>query len=279
MPNSYATWALAVVIILLLAAIVKIVMRTVRNGEIYLGHKRPAKFDFNLIVIGAGSAGLVSAYIAAMGRAKVALIERDKMGGDCLNTGCVPSKALLRTARLVAEARHAERFGIAKVETEIDFAQVMKRVHEVIGKIAPHDSVERYTELGVNVIKGEAKLVSPWEVVVGNKRMSARSIVIATGAGPLVPKIEGIDSVDYLTSDNLWDLTVLPKRLVVLGGGPIGCEMTQAFARLGSKVTQVEMAARLLPREDADAATEVQKAFNDDGVTVMTQCRALRVEA
>ncbi len=279
MSNSYVTWTLAVLLVLLLAAIVKVVMHGIRNGRIYNGHKRPAKFDFNLIVIGAGSAGLVAAYIAAMGRAKVALIERDKMGGDCLNTGCVPSKALLRTARLVAEARHAEKFGIAKVETEIDFAQVMKRVHEVIGKVAPHDSVERYTELGVNVIKGEAMLVSPWEVVIGKKRVSARSIVIATGAGPLVPKIEGVDSVDYLTSDNLWDLTVLPKRLVVLGGGPIGCEMTQAFARLGSKVTQVEMATRLLPREDADAAAEVQKAFDDDGIKVMTQCKALRVEA
>ncbi len=279
MRNPYVTWTLAVLIVLLLAAITTISMRALKHGGIYKGHKRPAKFDFNLIVIGAGSAGLVSAYIAAMGRAKVALIERDKMGGDCLNTGCVPSKALLRTARLAAEARHAEQFGIAKVEIEIDFAQVMKRVHDVIGKVAPHDSVERYTELGVDVIKGEAKLVSPWEVAIGERRISARSIVIATGAGPLVPKIEGVANVDYLTSDNLWKLTVLPKRLVVLGGGPIGCEMTQAFARLGSAVTQVEMAPRLLPREDADAAAEVQKAFDDDGVKVMTQCKALRVEA
>lgn len=279
MPGSYVSWTLAVLLILLFAAIVKIFMHTVRNGEIYKGHERPSRFDFNLIVIGAGSAGLVSSYIAAMGRAKVALIERDKMGGDCLNTGCVPSKALLRTARLVAEVRKAERFGVAKVETQIDFAQVMQRVHEVIGKIAPHDSIERYTELGVTVIKGEARLVSPWEVVVGDKRMSARSIVIATGASPLVPRIEGVDSVDYLTSENLWDLTVLPRRLVVLGGGPIGCEMTQAFARLGSKVTQVEMAPRLMPREDADAAAEVEKAFDEEGIKVMTGCKALRVEA
>lgn len=279
MQNSYSTWTLVVSLILLLAAIAKIVMNALRNGEIYKGHTRPAKFDFNLIVIGAGSAGLVSSYIAAMGRARVALIERDKMGGDCLNTGCVPSKALLRTARLAFEARHAEKFGIAKIETQIDFAQVMKRIRTVIGKIAPHDSVERYSELGVDVIIGEAKLVSPWEVTVGGKRISARSIIIATGAGPLVPKIEGVDSVDYLTSDNLWDLTVLPKRLVVLGGGPIGCEMTQAFARLGSKVTQVEMAPRLLPREDADAAAQVQKAFDEEGIKVMTRCKALRVEA
>lgn len=279
MRNSYVTWTLSLLLVLLLAAITRFVAHAIKHARIYKGHQRPSKFDFNLIVIGAGSAGLVAAYIAATVRAKVALIERNKMGGDCLNTGCVPSKALLRTARLAAEARHAEQFGIAKVETEIDFAQVMKRVQKVIGKVAPHDSVERYTQLGVDVIKGEAKLMSPWEVAIGNKRITARSIVIATGAGPLVPKIEGVDTVDYLTSDNLWDLTVLPGRLVVLGGGPIGCEMTQAFARLGSKVTQVEMAPRLLPREDADAAAEVQKAFDIDGIKVMTQCNALRVEA
>ena len=279
MRNAYLTWTFAILAMLLLAAVGRLVLRAVKSRRIHQGYKRPQKFDYNLLVIGAGSAGLVSAYIAATGRAKVALIERDKMGGDCLNTGCVPSKALLRTARLAAEARHAEQYGIAKVEATIDFAQVMKRVHEVIAKVAPHDSVERYSELGVDVIKGEAKFVSPWEVSVGKKRISTRSIVIATGAGPLVPKIEGIDRIQYLTSENLWNLSVLPKRLVVLGGGPIGCEMTQAFARLGSAVTQVEMAPRLLPREDADAAAQLQKAFDDDGITVMTRCKALRVEA
>ncbi|MEO7917174.1 MAG: FAD-dependent oxidoreductase [Dokdonella sp.] len=279
MRNPYVTWTLVVLLVLLIAAIAMIVWRSLNNLRIYAGYKRPKKFDFNLIVIGAGSAGLVSAYIAATGRAKIALIERDRMGGDCLNTGCVPSKALLRTARLAAEARHAERYGIARLEAEIDFAAVMKRVQSVIGKIAPHDSVERYTELGVDVIKGEAKLISPWEVKVGRKTISARSIVIATGAGPLVPKIEGVDSVEYLTSDNLWDLRKLPKKLVVLGGGPIGCEMTQAFARLGSHVTQVEMAQRLLQREDADAAAEVQKQLDAEGIKVMTQTKAVRVEA
>lgn len=279
MRNSYATWTLAVLIVLLLAALVRTVRSVIKQRRIYQGHHRPTRFDFNLVVIGAGSAGLVAAYVAAAGRAKVALIERDKMGGDCLNTGCVPSKALLRSARLAADARDAERFGLAKVEADIDFAQVMTRVHEVIGKVAPHDSIERYTELGVDVIKGEAKFISPWEVQVAGKTISARSIVIATGAGPLVPEIEGVETVKYLTSDNLWNLRKLPKKLAVLGGGPIGCEMTQAFARLGSAVTQVEMAPRLLPREDADASAEVQKQFDKEGITVLTGTKAVRVEA
>ncbi len=246
--------------------------------RVYRGHTRPRRFDYNLIVIGAGSAGLVSAYIAATARAKVALIERDRMGGDCLNTGCVPSKALLRSARLMADARNAGRYGIARVDVQMDFAQVMARVHEVIRKIEPHDSVERYTNLGVEVITGEARIVSPWEVEVGGKRLSARSLIIATGARPLVPAIPGLDAVAYLTSENLWELRSLPKRLLVLGGGPIGCELSQAFARLGSEVTQVEMAPRLLPREDADAAAEVESRFRAEGVRVMTGCKALRVE-
>ena len=246
--------------------------------RVYRGHQRPRRFDYNLIVIGAGSAGLVSAYIAATARAKVALIERDRMGGDCLNTGCVPSKALLRSARLMADARNAGRYGIARVDVQMDFAQVMARVHEVIRKIEPHDSVERYTNLGVEVITGEARIVSPWEVEVGGKRLSARSLIIATGARPLVPSIPSLDSVAYLTSENLWELRALPKRLLVLGGGPIGCELSQAFARLGSDVTQVEMAPRLLPREDADAAAEVASRFRAEGVRVMTGCKALRVE-
>ena len=246
--------------------------------RVYRGHQRPRRFDYNLIVIGAGSAGLVSAYIAATARAKVALIERDRMGGDCLNTGCVPSKALLRSARLMADARNAGRYGIARVDVQMDFAQVMARVHEVIRKIEPHDSVERYTKLGVEVITGEARIVSPWEVEVDGKRLSARSLIIATGARPLVPAIPGLDGVAYLTSENLWELRSLPKRLLVLGGGPIGCELSQAFARLGSDVTQVEMAPRLLPREDADAAAEVESRFRAEGVRVMTGCKALRVE-
>ena len=246
--------------------------------RVYKAHSRPRRFDFNIIVIGAGSAGLVSAYIAATARAKVALVERDRMGGDCLNTGCVPSKALLRTARLMADARDAQRYGIARMEAQIDFAQVMERVQAVVAKVQPHDSIERYTGLGVDVIQGEARIVSPWEVEVAGKRISARSLIIATGARPLVPDLPGLDEVGYLTSDTLWDLRVLPKRLLVLGGGPIGCELSQAFARLGSTVTQVEMAPRLLPREDADAAAEVAARFAQEGIIVLAGAKALRVE-
>ncbi|MBW3551082.1 MAG: FAD-dependent oxidoreductase, partial [Proteobacteria bacterium] len=246
--------------------------------RIYRGHSRPAKFDYNLIVIGAGSAGLVSAYIGATVKARVALIEKHQMGGDCLNTGCVPSKALLRTARLLAEARDSRRYGIGAMHAEFDFGEAMQRVREVIAKIAPHDSVERYTGLGVEVLRGEAKLVSPWEVEVDGRRISARSLIIATGARPLVPPIAGLDAVDYLTSDTVWNLRGLPKRLVVLGGGPVGCELTQAFARLGSAVTQVEMAPRLLPREDADAAALVAARLREEGVSVATAHKALRVE-
>ncbi len=262
----------------LLPLIMRIFTRWLSARRIYKGHQRPRRFDFNMIVIGAGSAGLVSSYIAATARAKVALIERHRMGGDCLNTGCVPSKALLRTARLMADARNAEGYGIARMSSEIDFAQVMERVQQVVRKVEPHDSVERYTELGVDVILGEARIVSPWEVEVDGKRLSARSLIIATGAKPLVPDLPGLDQVDYLTSDTLWDLRVLPKRLVVLGGGAIGCELTQAFARLGSQVSQVEMAPRLLPREDADAAAEVQARFDEEGIKVFTGSKALRVE-
>ncbi|MEO6064249.1 MAG: FAD-dependent oxidoreductase, partial [Lysobacterales bacterium] len=241
--------------------------------------KRPPRFDYNLVVIGAGSAGLVSSYIGSAVKAKVALIERHRMGGDCLNTGCVPSKALLRTARLLAEARDSQRYGVRSMTADFDFSDAMQRVQDVIRKIEPHDSVERYSELGVDVIRGEAKLVSPWEVEVDGRRISARALILATGARPLVPTLPGLDTVPYLTSDTVWDLRVLPKRLVVLGGGPIGCELTQAFARFGSEVTQVEMAPRLLPREDADAAAAVTAQLRAEGVTVATAHKALRVES
>jgi pyruvate/2-oxoglutarate dehydrogenase complex dihydrolipoamide dehydrogenase (E3) component/uncharacterized membrane protein YdjX (TVP38/TMEM64 family) len=246
--------------------------------KVYAGYSKPRHFDYNLIVIGAGSAGLVSAYIGSAVKAKVALIEKHKMGGDCLNTGCVPSKALIRSARLLAEARDSAQFGIARMDAQFDFAQVMQRVAGVVRKVEPHDSVARYTELGVDVIQGDARLVSPWEVEVNGRRLSARSIVLASGARPLVPGIPGLDQVPWLTSDSLWDLRQLPKRLVVLGGGPIGCELTQCFARFGSEVTVVEMAPRLLPREDADAAEEVRARFAAEGIAVATAHKALRVE-
>ena len=246
--------------------------------RVYRGYRKPKHFDYNLIVIGAGSAGLVSAYIGAAVKAKVALIEKHRLGGDCLNTGCVPSKALLRSARLLADARESARFGIARMDAHFDFADVMARVRRVIAKIEPHDSAERYRGLGVDVVRGDARLVSPWEVEVDGRRLSARSIVVATGARPLVPKIPGLDAVPYVTSDTLWDLRELPKRFVVLGGGPIGCELAQAFARFGSTVTVVELAPRLLPREDADAAAELAGRFTEDGIRIATGHTALRVE-
>ena len=254
-------------------------VRWLAARRVYRGHARPRRFDYNLVVIGAGSAGLVSAYIASAVKAKVALVERHKMGGDCLNTGCVPSKALLRSAKLVQQGRDSQKYGIARMDTQFDFAQVMERVQSVVAKVAPHDSIERYTGLGVDVVQGEARLVSPWEVEVDGRRISARSLIIATGARPLVPPIPGLDTVRYLTSDNLWELRQLPGRLVVLGGGPIGCELAQCFARFGSQVTIVEMAPRLLPREDADAAAEVASRFSSEGITLATAHKAVRVEA
>lgn len=268
----------AFVVLGLLPLLMRWLTRWMRARRIYQGFKRPRHFDFNLIVIGAGSAGLVSAYIAAAVKAKVALIERHKMGGDCLNTGCVPSKALLRSARLMADARDSERYGIAKVNAEVDFAKVMQRVHEVIAKVEPHDSIERYTQLGVEVIKGNARIVSPWEVEVDGQRHTARSLIVATGAQARVPVIEGLDSVDFRTSDNLWEIRELPKKLVIIGGGPIGCELAQAFARLGSKVTIIQKDSRLLPREDTDASRLVQARFDAEGIEVIADCEAIRVE-
>lgn len=254
-------------------------LNALRARRVYRGHKKPRRFDYNLIVIGAGSAGLVSAYIAAVVKSKVLLIERGRMGGDCLNTGCVPSKALLRTARLLAEARDSQRYGIDQMRAEFNFATVMERVQSVIGQVAPHDSIARYQGLGVEVKIGEAKIVSPWEVEVNGERISARSLIIASGARPLVPKIPGLDQLEALTSDNVWALRELPPRLLVLGGGPIGCELTQAFARFGSKVTQVEMAPRLMPREDADAAAIVTAEFLREGIDVRVGHKALRIES
>lgn len=262
----------------LLPLLMRWLTRGLAARRVYRGHTKPAKFDYNLIVIGAGSAGLVSAYIGAAVNAKVALIEKHRMGGDCLNTGCVPSKALLRTARLLAQARDSERYGVARMTAQFDFAAAMQRVQGVIAKIAPHDSVERYSALGVDVIRGEARLVSPWEVEVDGRRISARSLILATGARPQVPPIPGLDAVGYLTSDTVWNLRALPRRLLVLGGGPIGCELAQAFARFGSEVTLVEQAPRLLAREDADAAAEVRAALEADGVRIATGHRAVRVE-
>ncbi|MBK7674689.1 MAG: FAD-dependent oxidoreductase [Candidatus Accumulibacter sp.] len=250
-----------------------------RTNKVFSAWKRPRRFDRNLIVIGAGSAGLVTSYIAAAVKAKVTLVEKHRMGGDCLNTGCVPSKALIRSAKLLSHMARAKEFGIASARAEFDFATVMERVQSVIRTVEPHDSVARYTELGVEVLEGTAKIVSPWEVEItghdgATQRLSTRSIVIATGARPFVPPIPGIQAVGYLTSDTLWNLRELPRRLVVLGGGPIGSEMTQAFARLGSQVTQVEMGPRLMIREDPEVSELVARRFAAEGISVLLNHRA-----
>lgn len=231
-------------------------------------------YDYNVVVIGAGSGGLVSAYIGSALKAKVALIEKNKMGGDCLNTGCVPSKALIRTAKILTYIREHEKFGIKKAEFEMDFEDVMKRVHSVIKKVEPHDSVERYKSFGVDVIEGAAKLVSAHKVEVNGKLVTAKNIILATGAEPLVPKIPGLDKVDYYTSDNIWDLKKLPKKMLVLGGGPIGSELAQAFQRMGSSVTQVEMNKTIMGREDAEVSEYVRQKFEKEGITVLTGHKA-----
>ncbi|MBI2754330.1 MAG: FAD-dependent oxidoreductase [Betaproteobacteria bacterium] len=241
--------------------------------------KRPPTFDRNLVVIGAGSAGLVSAYIGAAIKAKVTLIEKHRMGGDCLNTGCVPSKALIKSARVLSTIRRAKEFGLKSASAEFDFADVMERVQRVVKTVEPHDSVERYTGLGVECLLGEAKIVSPWEVEVklndgGTRRLSTRSIVVAAGARPFVPPIPGIEQTKFWTSDTVWSLRKLPPRLLVLGGGPIGSELAQAFARFGSKVTQVEMLPRILPREDAEFSELVARRFREEGIDVRAGHRA-----
>ena len=239
---------------------------------------KPKQFDANMVVVGAGSGGLVAALIAATVKAKVMLIERDKMGGDCLNTGCVPSKSLLRSAKMLSYISRAQEFGLKSASAEFDFADVMERVQRIIKKIEPNDSVERYTSLGVQCVMGDATVTSPYSVKVGEREITTRNIVIATGGRPFVPPIPGLAEAGYLTSDSIWDLRELPNRLVVLGGGPIGCELAQAFVRFGSTVTQVEMLPHLLIREDADVIELMQAQFVKEGIDVLTDHRASRVE-
>jgi pyruvate/2-oxoglutarate dehydrogenase complex dihydrolipoamide dehydrogenase (E3) component/uncharacterized membrane protein YdjX (TVP38/TMEM64 family) len=274
-PGLLGAFALLGVFPLLARKIVEII----HANKVYAGWKKPARFDRNLVVIGGGSAGLVTSYIAAAVKASVTLVEQHKLGGDCLNTGCVPSKALIRSARFLSHITRSQEFGINAAHAEFAFADVMRRVQSVITTIEPHDSAERYTGLGVDVVHGTAKIVSPWEVDItrddgSTQRLTTRSIVIATGARPFVPPIPGIESVGYLTSDNVWELRELPQRLVVLGGGPIGCELTQAFARLGARVTQVEMAPRIMLREDPEVSELVTRRFHAEGITVLVDHRA-----
>jgi pyruvate/2-oxoglutarate dehydrogenase complex dihydrolipoamide dehydrogenase (E3) component len=272
------------------------VVDAVKRRQVYgrWSHLRPRTFDRNLIVIGGGAGGLVSAYIAAAVKAKVTLIEAHKMGGDCLNYGCVPSKALIKSAKVAHQFAHADRYGLDSGLRKSDggsrqfsFKNVMQRIHEVIAAIEPHDSVQRYTDLGVEVLQGYAKLVTPWAVEIAmndgtTQRLTARAIVIAAGARPFVPPLPGLDTVGYVTSDTLWDefakLDEVPRRLVVLGGGPIGCELAQSFARLGSAVTQVEMAPRIMIREDEEVSALATDTLTADGVQVLVNHKAVRCE-
>jgi pyruvate/2-oxoglutarate dehydrogenase complex dihydrolipoamide dehydrogenase (E3) component/uncharacterized membrane protein YdjX (TVP38/TMEM64 family) len=249
----------------------------IKTRKVYSGWKKPARFDTNLVVIGAGSAGLVSAYIAAAIKAKVTLIEKHKMGGDCLNTGCVPSKALIRTGKFLSHVRRSKEFGVHTAKADFDFADIMKRVQQTIKTIEPHDSVERYSKLGVDCIHGNATITSPWEVEVNGQTISTRSIIIATGAAPFVPALEGLEHCRYHTSETIWGIDKLPQRLLVLGGGPIGCELAQSFARLGSSVTLVQRNTRLMPKEDPEISELVKQSFNGEGIDVRTGHKPLRL--
>lgn len=253
----------------------------VQARQVYAGWKRPRRFDRNLVVIGAGAGGLVSAYIAAAVKARVTLIEGHRMGGDCLNYGCVPSKALIRSARFLQSVRRAADFGAVNARADADFSRVMARVRDVVQRVEPHDSVERYTRLGVEVMQGHARITSPWTVEVttaeGVRTLSTRAIVIATGAAPVIPEIPGIEAVRHVTSDTVWSLGEKPERLVVLGGGPIGCELAQAFASIGCQVTLVARSG-LLDREDDDAKSLVESGLAGDGVRLLKGAEPLRCE-
>lgn len=258
--------------------LMKKLAQTLALRRLHAPYQKPIRYDYNLVVIGAGAGGLVTSYIAAAVKAKVALIEKHRMGGDCLNTGCVPSKALIRAARFAAEQHKAGELGFSPSQSEADFAAVMARVAQVIREVEPHDSVERYQGLGVECIEGAARLVSPWEVDVNGRRLTTRHVVIATGARPLVPDLPGLDEVPYLTSDTLWQLRTPPRRLLVLGGGPIGCELAQSFALLGIPVTLVELADQLLPREEREVAEALRLQMERDGVILLTGWRAERAQ-
>ncbi|AGH47593.1 FAD-dependent oxidoreductase [Paraglaciecola psychrophila] len=273
---------LSFVLLGLFPIITKLILNFVKQKRVYKGWQKPKTFDRNLVVIGAGSAGLVTAYIAAAVKSSVTLVEKHKMGGDCLNTGCVPSKSLLHASKLAHTHKVSANAGVNYQAPEVDFKAVMNQVHNVIKTIEPHDSIERYESLGVKVVTGSATIVSPWQVDIqtadGLQSLTTKNIVIATGASAFVPPIPGLQDIDYLTADNLWDLQEQPKRLVVLGGGPIGSELSQAFGRLGTQVTQVEMLPQLLAKEDPDAAQYLYDQLIDDGVDVRLNTTATAIE-
>lgn len=261
---------LSLVVLAVFPFISKFIINKIQAQKVYAKWDKPTSFDRNMIVIGAGSGGLVTAYIASAVKAKVTLIEKHKMGGDCLNTGCVPSKALLRASHTIKEIRNSKHFGIDAQINNIDFIAVMQRVQNVITKIEPHDSVERYSDLGVECMQGVAKIISPWHVKINDTVLSTQNIVIATGAKPFIPNIPGLTESRYVTSDSIWSLTELPKRLLILGAGPIGCELAQCFNHLGSEVTIVERLDQILIREDADTASIISKQLSKDGIKILT---------
>lgn len=263
------TLILSFTLVALMPWLARGIVSAIRRRKVYSRFTRPKRFDTNVVVIGAGSAGLVASLIVAGAKAKVTLVEKHRMGGDCLNTGCVPSKTLIRSARMANYMRRADEFGLREVNPRVDFPAVMARVQSVVKAIEPHDSVERFTSLGVDCVMGEARITSPWTVEVDGRVINTRAIIVATGARPLIPEIPGIHDVDYLHSDNVWSLTELPQRLLVLGAGPIGCELAQSFARLGSTVTLVDQAQQVLPREDSDSAAQVADQLQRDGIKLL----------
>ena len=265
----------------------KAIIGIINRRKAYAGFNRPAKFDRNLVVIGAGAGGLVSAYIAATVNARVTLVEAKAMGGDCLNTGCVPSKALIKSAKVASQMRTADRYGIAPASPQVPFRETIARVQKVIRAIEPHDSIERYEGLGVEVEQGYARIVDPWTVEIArhdgtSQRLTTRHIILATGAAPIVPPIPGVEESGYLTSETMWDafaaMDEVPRSMAVLGGGPIGCELAQAFARLGAEVTLVEQAERLLSREDEEVGELAARVLEEAGVRVLIGYRAARFE-
>ena len=271
-PSDIASPSLLIALALLglLPLITKSLMSFIKNQRVYKPFKKPTSYQYNTIVLGGGSAGLVAAYTTRTLQGKVALIERHKMGGDCLNTGCVPSKAILRSAKFIADIKNYAAFGVNNADCDFQFKDIIQRVHSKISTIEPKDSVERYTELGVDCEQGEASVISPWEVEVNNKVLTAKNIIIATGATPAIPEISGIDQIPYYTTDSIWSLTDLPEKLLIIGAGPIGCELGQAFARLGSNVTLIHRRASILPNEDEQAANIIESSLKDDGITLHT---------
>jgi dihydrolipoamide dehydrogenase len=271
-PSFLVSFALLGVIPLIFKSFLNIL----KKRKVYKGWKKPKSFDYDIVAIGAGAGGLVSSYIGAAVNAKVALIEKHKMGGDCLNTGCVPSKAIIKSAKVANIIKNAEKYGITVDDSKVNFQNVMTRIQKIITKIEPHDSVDRYTKLGVDCISGEAEVLSPWEVKVNGNVLSTRNIILATGAGPVVPPLPGLADAKVITSDTIWDLKELPKKLVVIGGGPIGVELAQSFKRLGSEVTVVEAAPSILVREDSDVSKIVIEKLIEDGVKIYTNHKAVR---